>query len=149
MDIRGIVDSIPHRYPFLLLDRVLELEPGRRVVALKNVSFNEPFFQGHFPGAPVMPGVLIIEAMAQAGAVLLLHDMPDRRSKLVYFTGIDGARFRRAVTPGDRLQFTLEVLQRRPRACRMRGRAEVDGLRVAEAEILSALVDREAGRATP
>src|SRR6185436_6149927 len=98
---------------------------------------------GHFPGAPVMPGVLIVEAMAQAGAVLLLHDMPDRDRKLVYFTGIDGARFRRAVVPGDRLDLTLEVRNLRSRACRMSGRAEVGGERAAEAEILSALVDRE------
>ena len=143
MDIREILRSIPHRYPFLLVDRVLEMEPGRRIVALKNVSMNEPFFQGHFPGTPVMPGVLIVEAMAQAGAVLLLHPMPDRDRKLVYFTGIDGARFRRAVVPGDQLKLTLEVLNLRPRACRMRGTAEVDGQRAAEAEILSALVDRE------
>ena len=143
MDIREILRSIPHRYPFLLVDRILEMEPGRKIVALKNVSMNEPFFQGHFPDAPVMPGVLIVEAMAQAGAVLLLHPMPDRDRKLVYFTGIDGARFRRAVVPGDQLKLTLEVLNLRPKACRMRGRAEVDGQRAAEAEILSALVERE------
>ena len=143
MDIREILRSIPHRYPFLLVDRILEMEPGRKIVALKNVSMNEPFFQGHFPDAPVMPGVLIVEAMAQAGAVLLLHPMPDRDRKLVYFTGIDGARFRRAVVPGDQLKLTLEVLNLRPKACKMRGRAEVDGQRAAEAEILSALVERE------
>ncbi len=143
MDIRAILKSIPHRYPFVLVDRVLEMETGRKIVAIKNVSINEPFFAGHFPGAPVMPGVLIVESMAQAGAVLLLHDMPDRERKLVYFTGIDGARFRRAVVPGDQLRLTMEVLQLRSRACRMKGRAEVDGQVVAEAEILSALVDRE------
>ena len=143
MDINGILNCIPHRYPFLLLDRVLELEAEKRIVALKNVSFNEEFFQGHFPGAPVMPGVLIVEAMAQAGAVLLLHDMQDRDSKLVYFTGIDAARFRGTVVPGDQIRFTLEVLNRRTRACKMRGVAEVEGKRVAEAVILSALVDRE------
>jgi len=142
IDAVGILNSIPHRYPFMLVDRVLELEPGQRVVAIKNVTFNEPFFQGHFPGAPVMPGVLIIEAMAQAGAVLLLHDMADRNEKLVYFTGIDKARFRRPVGPGDQLRFTLEVLKLRRSTCKMRGLAEVDGKRVAEAEILSALVDR-------
>jgi beta-hydroxyacyl-ACP dehydratase FabZ len=144
MDILGILASIPHRYPFLLVDRVLEIEPTRRIVALKNVTFNEPFFQGHFPGAPVMPGVLIIEALAQAGAVLLLHDMPDRHAKLVYFTGIDHARFRRTVVPGDQLHLHLEVLKLRSRTCKMAARAEVDGERVAEAEILSALVDRAA-----
>lgn len=142
MDILAIMGSIPHRYPFLLLDRIVELQAGRRIVAIKNVSFNEPFFQGHFPGAPVMPGVLIIEAMAQAGAVLLLHDMPGRESKLVYFTGIDNARFRRIVVPGDQLRLTLEVLKLRSRSCKMKGTAEVDGERAAEAEILSALVER-------
>jgi len=122
---------------------VLELEARKRIVALKNVTINEPFFQGHFPGAPVMPGVLIIEAMAQSGAVLLLHDMEERESKLVYFTGIDKARFRRTVEPGDQLRLTLEVLKLRSRTCKMKGTAEVDGKIAAEAEILSALVDRQ------
>jgi beta-hydroxyacyl-ACP dehydratase FabZ len=143
MEITGIMNVIPHRYPFLLVDRILELDAGRRVVAVKNVTFNEPFFPGHFPGAPVMPGVLIVEAMAQAGAVLLLHDMADRESKLVYFTGIDKARFRRTVVPGDQLRLTVEVLKLRSKTCKMRGKAEVDGQLAAEAEILSGLVDRE------
>jgi 3-hydroxyacyl-[acyl-carrier-protein] dehydratase len=143
MDIRWIMDSLPHRYPFLLIDRVLEMVPGKRIVAIKNVSVNEPHFPGHFPGAPIMPGVLIVESMAQAGAALLLHDMPDKASKLVYFTGIDKARFRRTVRPGDQLRLTLEVLNLRSRNCRMRGTAEVDGQLAAEAEILSALVNRE------
>ncbi len=142
MDIRGILDSIPHRYPLLLVDRVLELEARQRIVAVKNVTFNEPYFQGHFPGAPVMPGVLIVEAMAQAGAVLLLHDMPERADRLVYFAGIDGARFRHAVTPGDRLTLTMQVVKLRSRTCKMSGRAEVDGKLAAEAEILSAMVER-------
>ena len=142
MDIRKILDSLPNRYPFLLVDRVLEMEREKRIVAIKNVTMNEPFFQGHFPGAPVMPGVLIVEAMAQAGAVLLLHDLPGRNDKLVYFTGIDGARFRRAVVPGDQLRLTMEVLNLRARTCKMRGKAEVDGQLVSEAEILSAMVDR-------
>jgi len=142
MDIRKILDSLPHRYPFLLVDRVFEMEREKRIVAIKNVTMNEPFFQGHFPGAPVMPGVLIVEAMAQAGAVLLLHDLPGRNDKLVYFTGIDGARFRRAVVPGDQLRLTMEVLNLRARTCKMRGKAEVDGQLVSEAEILSAMVDR-------
>jgi 3-hydroxyacyl-[acyl-carrier-protein] dehydratase len=146
MNINGIMNSIPHRYPFLLVDRILELEAGRRIVAVKNVTINEPFFPGHFPGAPVMPGVLIIEALAQAGAVLLLYDMPDRDSKLVYFGGIDRARFRRTVVPGDQLRLSLEVLKLRPKAAKMRGRAEVDGELAAEAEILSSLADRESAR---
>ncbi len=143
MDIRGILACLPHRYPFLLVDRVIEIEPRHRIVALKNVSANEPFFQGHFPGLPVMPGVLIVEALAQAGAVLLLHDLPERERKVVYFTGIDAARFRRPVGPGDQLTLTMEVVKLRARTCKMRGRAEVDGGLAAEAEILSAMVDRE------
>jgi beta-hydroxyacyl-ACP dehydratase FabZ len=142
LDVREIMDRIPHRYPFLLVDRVIEIVPGARIVAIKNVTMNEPFFQGHFPGAPVMPGVLIIEALAQAGAVLLLSDIPDRESKLVYFTGIDEARFRRPVVPGDQIRLTMDVLKLRSRTCKMRGLAEVDGELAAEAEIMSALVDR-------
>ncbi len=145
MDIREIVRNLPHRYPFLLIDRVLEIDPGKRVVALKNVTYNEPFFPGHFPGDPIMPGVLIVEALAQAGAVLLLHDMADREGKLVYFTGIDKARFRRTVVPGDQLRLTVEVLKFRSRTCKLRGIAEVDGRKVAEADIMSALVDRAKG----
>jgi beta-hydroxyacyl-ACP dehydratase FabZ len=143
LDIRGILDSIPHRYPFLFVDRVIEIVPGRRIVAIKNVTFNEPFFQGHFPGLPVMPGVLIVEAMAQAGAVLMLHDFAQRKEKLVYFAGIDAARFRRVVRPGDRLTITMEVLKLRSRTCKMKGVAEVDGEIAAEAQILSAMADRE------
>jgi 3-hydroxyacyl-[acyl-carrier-protein] dehydratase len=139
---RGILDRMPHRYPFLLIDRIVEIVPKKRIVAFKNVTFNEPFFPGHFPGAPVMPGVLIIEAMAQAGAYLILDEIPDRASKLVYFTGIDDARFRRTVVPGDRLRLTLDVLQIRSRACRMKGVADVDGETVAEAVIMSALAER-------
>ena len=142
IDIRGIAESIPHRSPFLLIDRVLEVESGKRIVAIKNVTYNEPFFPGHFPGEPIMPGVLIIEALAQAGAVLMLHDMADRDDKLVFFTGIDKARFRRTVVPGDQLRLTVEVVRLRPRACKFHGIAEVDGARAAEADIMSALVDR-------
>jgi 3-hydroxyacyl-[acyl-carrier-protein] dehydratase len=142
MDINAIVNCIPHRYPFLLVDRVLEMEAGKRIVAIKNVTMNEQFFQGHFPGAPVMPGVLIVEAMAQAGAVLLLHDMEDRDSKLILFTGIDNARFRRPVIPGDQLRFTLEVLKRRTRFSKLKAIAEVDGELTAEAEIMCSLIDR-------
>jgi beta-hydroxyacyl-ACP dehydratase FabZ len=140
--IREIMERIPHRYPFLLVDRVIELVPQQRIVAIKNVTINEPFFRGHFPGAPVMPGVLILEALAQAGAVLLLSDIPDRASKLVYFTGINEARFRRPVVPGDQIRLTMEVLKLRSKTCKMRGTAEVDGELAAEAEIMSALVER-------
>jgi beta-hydroxyacyl-ACP dehydratase FabZ len=147
LDIRQILEILPHRYPFLLIDRILEIEPGRRVVGIKNVTFNEPFFQGHFPGHPVMPGVLIVEAMAQAGAVLLLRDVPDRAGKLVYFAGIDRAKFRRPVTPGDQVRFEVEVLKLRSRSARLRGQAFVDGALAAEAELFSSLVDPGAGTA--
>ncbi|GAB4368473.1 MAG: 3-hydroxyacyl-ACP dehydratase FabZ [Acidobacteriota bacterium] len=142
IDITRILELIPHRYPFLLVDRVVEFERRRRVVAIKNVTFNEPFFLGHFPGAPVMPGVLIIEALAQAAAVLILLEVEDRRQKLVYFTGIDECRFRRPVVPGDQLRLELDVLRLRPRAAKMRAVATVDGEVAAEATLMSAMVDR-------
>ena len=145
IDIRGIIQCIPHRFPFLLLDRIIEIDPGKRLVALKNVTYNEPFFSGHFPGEPIMPGVLIVEAMAQAGAVLMLHEMADRDKKLVFFTGIDKARFRRTVVPGDQLRLTIEVLKSRATTCKLRGIAEVNGRKVAEADLMSALVDRAKG----
>lgn len=141
LDILAILDRLPHRYPFLLVDRILDFEEGKRIVGIKNVTFNEPFFQGHFPVKPVMPGVLVIEAMAQVGALLLIGAIPDRARKLVYFTGIDGARFRRPVEPGDQLRIECEVLKLRPRFCKMKGAATVDGLLVAEAEFMSSLVD--------
>ena len=119
--IQEIMDFLPHRYPFLLIDRIVEFERAKRVVAIKNVTMNEPFFQGHFPGAPLMPGVLIVEAMAQAGAVLMLSEMEDRHSKLAVFTGIDGAKFRRSVTPGDQLRIEVDVVSFRPRAGKMAG----------------------------
>jgi beta-hydroxyacyl-ACP dehydratase FabZ len=143
LDIRAILGILPHRYPFLLVDRIVSIEPGKRIVGIKNVTFNEPYFQGHFPGNPVMPGVLIVEAMAQVGAVLLLRGVPDREHKLVYFAGIDGARFRRPVTPGDQVRFEVEVLKVRSRSARLRGEAFVDGTLVAEAELFSSMVDRE------
>ena len=143
LDIRAILGILPHRYPFLLVDRIVSMEEGRRVTGIKNVTFNEPFFQGHFPGNPVMPGVLIVEAMAQVGAVLLLRGVPDRESKLVYFAGIDHARFRRPVTPGDQVRFEVEVLKVRSRSARLRGEAFVDGVLVAEAELVSSMVDRD------
>ncbi|MGH9749842.1 MAG: 3-hydroxyacyl-ACP dehydratase FabZ [Candidatus Polarisedimenticolia bacterium] len=149
LDIRQILSILPHRYPFLLVDRIVSIEEGRRIVGIKNVTVNEPYFQGHFPGHPVMPGVLIVEAMAQAGAVLLLRAVPDRGSKLVYFAGIDGARFRRPVTPGDQLRLEVEVLKLRSRSALLRGHAYVGSDLVAEAELFSTMVDRDGGGTTP
>jgi 3-hydroxyacyl-[acyl-carrier-protein] dehydratase len=142
LDITQIQAILPHRYPFLLVDRIVDYEPGKRVVGVKNVTLNEPFFAGHFPGAPVMPGVLIVEAMAQTAGVMMLASLPDRETKLVFFTGIDGAKFRRPVVPGDQLRLELTVLKLRPRYIKLRGEAYVDGQLVAEAQISSALVDR-------
>jgi len=138
---------LPHRYPFLLVDRILELELGRRVVGIKNVTVNEPFFVGHFPGHPIMPGVLIIEAMAQTGGVLLMRTLDTQgQKKLMYFTGIDGARFRRPVVPGDQLRMEVSVLQSRRQVFRMQGSATVDGVLVAEAELSSIVLDRDPAR---
>src|SRR5215471_18263041 len=142
LDITQIQMILPHRYPFLLVDRIIDYEAGKRVVGIKNVSLNEPFFAGHFPGAPVMPGVLIVEAMAQTAGVMMLASLPDRETKLVFFTGIDSAKFRRPVVPGDQLRLELTVLKLRPRYIKLRGEAYVDGQLVAEAGISSALVDR-------
>lgn len=141
-DQRWIRSILPHRYPMLLVDRVVELENGKRVVAIKNVTTNEPFFEGHFPGHPVMPGVLIIEAMAQAGGLMMLHELPDRADKLVLFTSIDECRFRRPVVPGDQVRLEVEVLRHRSNYCKLKGTATVDGKLVAEAVIASATVDR-------
>ncbi len=141
-DIQEILGFLPHRYPFLLIDRIVEFEPTRRLVAIKNVTINEPFFQGHFPGYPIMPGVLVVEAMAQAGGIIMLHELPDRAQKLVVFTGIERAKFRRPVTPGDQLRIAVEVLSFRPRAGRIEGKAFVDGKLACEATLTCQVVPR-------
>ncbi|HEV2326184.1 MAG TPA: 3-hydroxyacyl-ACP dehydratase FabZ [Terracidiphilus sp.] len=142
-DIQEILDFLPHRYPFLLIDRVVEFERARRVVAIKNVTINEPFFQGHFPGYPIMPGVLVVEAMAQAGGIILMHELPDRAEKLVVFTGIERAKFRRPVIPGDQLRIEIDVLSFRTRAGRIAGRALVEGKLACEATLTCQVVPRQ------
>jgi 3-hydroxyacyl-[acyl-carrier-protein] dehydratase len=142
MDVNEIQKIIPHRYPFLLVDAITELDPGKRIAGIKNVSVNEPYFAGHFPGAPVMPGVLIVEAIAQVAAVMVLREVPDRERKLVYFLGIDQARFRHPVVPGDQLRIVVEVIRMRARHGKLKGEAFVGDKLVAEAEILSSIVDR-------
>ena len=141
-DIQEILGLLPHRYPFLLIDRVVEFESGKRLVALKNVTINEPFFQGHFPGYPIMPAVLVVEAMAQAGAIIMLSELPDREKKLAVFTGIEKAKFRSQVTPGDQLRIEVEVLAFKSRMGRMEARATVDGKLACEATIMCALTSR-------
>lgn len=145
LDIRHVLDVLPHRYPMLLVDRIIEIEDGRRIVGIKNVTINEPFFQGHFPGHPVMPGVLIIEAMAQVGGVLLMGHTGgevDLREKVVYFMSLDNVKFRRPVVPGDQIRFELELIQHKERASRMRGVGYVDGHVVVEAEMMARVVDK-------
>ena len=142
LDTNQIQKIIPHRHPFLFVDAIVELEPSKKIIGIKNVTFNEPFFKGHFPGMPVMPGVLIVEALAQAAAVMVLREIPDREKKLVYFSGIDRARFRQPVVPGDQLKLVVEVLRLKSRLGKLRGEAFVKEKLVAEAEILSTIVDR-------
>lgn|SRR5215467_13599349 len=146
LDIHDLLRILPHRYPFLLIDRVIELTRRERIVAIKNVTMNEPFFQGHFPNMPIMPGVLIVEAMAQAGGALLLTEVDDRHGKLMVFTGIERARFRRPVVPGDQLRIEVEVKAWRMTAVRMSGKAYVGDKRVAEATVTCQLVDRSRTR---
>jgi 3-hydroxyacyl-[acyl-carrier-protein] dehydratase len=150
LDIHDILKILPHRYPFLLIDRVLELKRKERIVAIKNVTINEPFFNGHFPGLPIMPGVLIVEAIAQAGGALLLTEVEDRTGKVMMFTGIDRAKFRRPVSPGDQLRIEVEVTGWRaiPRmiAAKMHGMVYVADKRVAEATVSCQLVDSSRGR---
>lgn len=146
LDSQAIQKLLPHRYPFLLVDRIIELVPRERIVGLKQVTINEPFFQGHFPGAPVMPGVLVVEALAQVGAVLALREIEDRDHKLVFFTGIREARFRRPVVPGDTLILEVTAIRIGSRVQRMRGEAKVDGNLVADADIMSIVADRNATR---
>jgi len=141
LDIEEIRNILPHRYPMLLVDRILELEP-ERIVGIKNVTVNEPFFQGHFPDFPVMPGVLIVEAMAQVAGVLVLKTIPDRASKLVLLAGIDNAKFRRPVLPGDQLRIEMTVVKKKASVAKMQGVATVDGAVVAEVEVLCKLADR-------
>jgi beta-hydroxyacyl-ACP dehydratase FabZ len=137
-DIQKVMKLLPHRYPFLLVDRILEMEPNKRVVGLKNVTINEPFFQGHFPDRPIMPGVLIIEAMGQAGGVLAASALPEEeQGQLIIFMGMDKVRFRRPVVPGDQLIFELEILKQRRKILKMSGVAKVDGQVVAEAELMA------------
>ena len=142
LDVVAIQHLLPHRYPFLLVDRVTEFEPNKRIVGIKNVTINEPFFQGHFPGHPIMPGVLIIEAMAQVGGMLLMGSVPNPENKVVYFTSLNNVKWRRPVKPGDQLRFELDLLQVRGMMCKMSGIAKVDGQVVCEAEMGAVVRDR-------
>ncbi len=142
MDITDILNVLPHRYPLLLVDRIIEMDPPNRIVGIKNVTINEPFFQGHFPGHPIMPGVLLIESMAQVGGMLLMGSVEEPENKVVYFMSLDKVKFRRPVTPGDQVRFELEMLQFRGRRCKMRGEGFVDGKKVVEGEMMAQIVDK-------
>src|SRR5438045_9385751 len=146
LDIHDILRILPHRYPFLLIDRVIDLVRMLSIVSIKNVTINEPFFAGHFPNLPIMPGVLVVAAIAQAGGALLLTEIPDREGKLMVFTGIEKARFRRPVVPGDQLRIEVDVKAWRGDAVRMQGTVFVEDKRVAEATVTCRLVDRDRGR---
>lgn len=142
LDINAIMKALPHRYPFLLVDRVVAFEKNKRIVAIKNVTINEPFFQGHFPDIPIMPGVLIVEAMGQAGGVLVIRSLPsETQGKMIYFMGFDKVRFRKPVVPGDQLIMELEMLKLRSKAVKMAGIAKVDGKVVAEAQLMATYGD--------
>jgi 3-hydroxyacyl-[acyl-carrier-protein] dehydratase len=143
MDIIEIQKLLPHRYPFLMIDGIEEIERLKRIVGVKNVTINEAHFQGHFPGKPIMPGVLIIEAMAQTGGLLLLLEIPDRENKLLYFVAIDDARFRRPVVPGDQLKVEVKVISWRGDFCKLEGKVRVNGEVAAEAILMCKMVDRE------
>ena len=143
IELSEIQDVLPHRYPFLLIDRIIEIIPNTSIVAMKNVTANEPFFQGHFPGYPVMPGVLIVEALAQAGCFMALRDFKDREDKVPFFAGIDSCRFRRPVVPGDQLRLELSVLRQRGISTKMNGKAFVGDELAAEAQILAILGERD------
>ncbi|HSJ10842.1 MAG TPA: UDP-3-O-acyl-N-acetylglucosamine deacetylase [Longimicrobiales bacterium] len=142
VDINKIMQHLPHRYPMLLVDRVIDYEAGKRIVGIKNVTINEPFFQGHYPGHPIMPGVLIIEAMAQVGGLLIMDSIENVEEKVVYFMSMDNVKWRRPVTPGDQIRFEVEILQLRRSICRMKGVGYVDGQVVSEAEFMAAVMDR-------
>ncbi len=141
IDIQGIMDLLPHRFPILLVDRILDFEPRQWIRGLKNISMSDQVFQGHFPNRPVFPGVLIVEAMAQTGGCLMMQEFEDRHRKVIYFMGIDAVKFRKPVLPGDQLVMEVKVVSLRGRICKMRGEAFVDGAKVAEAEFMSMLME--------
>ena len=143
MNIHEILDHLPHRYPFILVDKVTHLELGKEITAIKNVTINEPFFPGHFPYHPVMPGVLIVEAMAQAGGFLVLNSIPNPETKLMFFTAVDKTRFRKPVVPGDQIIFEVELIKFRMNTCKISGKAIVDGEVVVSAELMASVVDRD------
>ena len=148
LDVNEIQKILPHRYPFLFVDAIVEMERLKRVVGIKNVTINESYFQGHFPGQPIMPGVLIIESMAQTGGLLLLQEVPDREQKLLYFVAVDGARFRRPVVPGDQLKVEVTVVTWRGPFCKVEGRARVNGELACEATLMCAMVDATTAQTT-